>query len=230
MFDRLEKLIGKDKLECIKSKKILVLGCGGVGGHAIEALVRSGIQNLTIVDKDVVDITNLNRQIIALHSTIGLYKVDVLKARLEDINKDIHVEAIQEELTEETIQDLNLEKYDYIIDAIDDVKVKVAFAKRALHEDLKLVVSTGTARKLHPELLKMTTLDKTSYDPLARKMRNLLKGEKTNKIVVLASEEQPIDTGEAILGSSAFVPSSGGLLIASFVINDIIQQNTNNEK
>lgn len=222
MFDRLIALIGKDKLDLIKSKNIIVFGCGGVGGFVIEGLVRSGVSNITIVDKDIIDITNLNRQIIALNSTIGKSKVECIKARIEDINKEIKVNTICEYIKPEDIDKLDLNKYDYIVDAIDDVKVKVELIKYCLNNNLKLVVSTGTAKKMHPELLKMTTLDKTEGDPLAKKLRSSLRGYKLNRVVVLASTEAPIIKGNT-LGSSAFVPSVGGLLISSYIINDIIK-------
>ncbi len=220
MFDRLISLIGKEKLDIIKSKKIIVLGVGGVGGYVCESLVRSGIHNLTIVDFDTIEETNLNRQIIALHSTLGQKKVEVLKNRLLDINPDLNIEAISDRLTSNNIED-NLNSYDYVIDCLDDMDVKIALALYTLKFNIKTIVSTGTARKLHPELLKMTTLDKTSYDPLAKKMRNLLRGEKINKLIVLSSTESPIKTPNN-LGSSLFVPASAGILIASYVINDII--------
>lgn len=224
MFDRLVALIGEEMLEKIKSKKVLVLGCGGVGGYVVEGLVRSGIEKITIVDKDIVDVTNLNRQIIALNSTLGKYKVDVMKERIEDIDHEAKVVVSREYITEDSIGSLNLGEYDYVVDAIDDVKVKVALAKYALKHDVKLVISTGTARKLDPSKLSMTTLDKTSYDPLAKKMRSLLRGENIKKLTVLASTEQPLETADNVLGSSFFVPSSGGILIASYIINDIIKE------
>lgn len=223
MFDRLESLIGNDSVSSIKSKKILVLGVGGVGGYVVEALVRSGVEQITIVDMDKIEESNLNRQIIALHSTLGKYKVDVLKERILDINQNATVKTLKCRINEDEIGELNLKEYDYVVDAIDDVRVKVALAKYALDNGVKLIVSTGTARKLHPEKLKMTTLDKTSYDPLARRLRSALKGYKQNKLVVLASEEVPIELKGESLGSSAFVPSSGGLLIASYIINDILK-------
>ncbi len=223
MFDRLIALIGKENFELIQSKKVIVLGCGGVGGYVIEALVRSGIENITIVDKDTVDISNKNRQIIALNSTIGMCKVDAMKLRLEDINEFIKVKTVKKFIKSDSLEELALDSYDYIVDCIDDVQVKVALAKYALNENFKLIISTGTAKKLHPEFLKMTTLDKTAYDPLAKKMRALLKGEKTNRLIVLASDETPKETENNVLGSSAFVPSVGGLLIASYIINDIIK-------
>ena len=222
MFNRLESLIGKAKLEVIKTKKILVLGCGGVGGYVIEGLIRSGIENITVIDADIVDETNLNRQIIALHSTIGKSKVDVIKKRVLDINPNVNINAINKRILYNEIENLKLDNYDYIVDAIDDVIVKVEIIKYALDHNINLIVSTGTAKKLHPEDLEITTLDKTSYDPLAKKLRSLLKGYRLNKVTVLASKEKPIIKGTN-LGSSAFVPSVGGLLIASKIINEIIK-------
>lgn len=220
MFDRLISLIGEDKFNLIKTKKVLVLGCGGVGSYVIEGLARSGIENITIVDCDIVDITNLNRQLIALHSTIGKRKVDVMKERILDINPDANVLVLYKRVEQNKIEELKLEEYDYVVDAIDDVKVKVELCKYALKRDVKLIVSTGTAKKMHPEKLEITTLDKTSGDPLAKKMRYLLREYDTKKIKVLTSSEVPIVKGNT-LGSSAFVPSSAGLLIASHIILDI---------
>lgn len=221
MFDRLVTLIGEEKLELIKSKKVLVLGCGGVGGYVIEGLVRSGISNITVIDKDIVDETNLNRQIIALHSTIGIKKVGLIKTRVLDINPEVKINAIDKQILFSDVERLNLCNYDYVVDAIDDVKVKVELIKYSLVNNVKLIVSTGTAKKLHPECLKITTLNKTSGDPLAKKLRSSLRNYKLNKIIVLASTESPIISGSK-LGSSAFVPSIGGLLIASYIINDIV--------
>ena len=222
MFDRLVALIGEDKVNLIKTKKVLVLGCGGVGGYVIEGLARSGIENINIVDSDVVDITNINRQIIALHSTIGKNKVEVMKERILDINPNANILALHKRIESSNIVEIRPEEYDYVVDAIDDVLVKVELCKYALEHDIKLIVSTGTAKKMHPEKLKITTLDKTSGDPLAKKMRYLLRGYNTRKIKVLASSEAPIIKGNT-LGSSAFVPSSAGLLIANHVILDIIE-------
>lgn len=221
MFDRLISLIGEEKFDIIKSKKIIVLGIGGVGGYVCESLVRSGIHNLTMIDFDIVEETNLNRQIIALHSTLGQKKVEVLKDRLLDINPNSNIEAISDRLTSNNLEGYNLKSYDYVIDCLDDMDVKIALALYTLKFNTKTIISTGTARKLHPEFLKMTTLDKTSYDPLAKKMRNLLRGEKINKLIVLSSTENPIKTPNN-LGSSLFVPATAGILIASYIINDIM--------
>ena len=221
MFDRLIALIGVENFEKISTKKVLVLGCGGVGSYVIESLARSGIKNMTIVDADIVELTNINRQLIALHSTIGKPKVDVEKERLLDINPEMNVTTIYERIVPSEINKLNLEAYDYVVDAIDDTLVKTELCKYAIEHNINLIVSTGTAKKMHPELLRITTLDKTSHDPLAKKMRYLLRGLDTKKIKVLASSEEPLIEGN-ILGSSAFVPSSAGLLITSYIINDII--------
>lgn len=222
MFDRLEALIGKENLSIIKNTKVIVFGCGGVGGYVIEGLIRSGIENITIVDFDKIDVSNLNRQIIALHSTIGKDKTEVIKNRVLDINSNVKINVINKRIVFDNIKELGLDAYDYIVDAIDDVKVKVELIKYSQEHNVKLITSTGTAKKLHPELLEITTLDKTSYDPLAKKLRSLLREYKLNKVCVLASKEEPIIKGNT-LGSSAFVPSVGGLLIASYIINDIIK-------
>ena len=222
MFDRLVTLIGEDKLNVIKSKKVLVIGCGGVGGYVIEGLIRSGIENITVIDSDIVDEANLNRQIIALHSTIGKYKVEVIKDRVLDINPNVKINAINKKIVYEDINNLELDEYDYVVDAIDDTRVKVELIKYALLYNVKLIVSTGTAKKMHPECLKITTLDKTTHDPLAKKLRTLLRHYNLNKVLAIASSEEPIISGTK-LGSSAFVPSVGGLLIASKIINDFIE-------
>lgn len=221
MFDRLITLIGKENLNLIKSKRILVLGCGGVGGYVVEGLIRSGINDITVVDKDVVDESNINRQIIALHSTIGIKKVELIKLRALDINPDVNIDIVDKQIMVNEIEKLNLCNYDYVVDAIDDVKVKVELIKYSLENNVKLIVSTGTAKKMHPECLSITSLDKTSGDPLAKKIRSLLRGYKINKVIVLASTEPPL-IGGSKLGSSAFVPSVGGLIIASYIINDIV--------
>lgn len=222
MFDRLISLIGEDNFNKIQKKSILVLGCGGVGGYVIEGLIRSGITNITVIDYDVIDETNLNRQIIALHSTIGQEKVEVIKKRALDINPNVNINAINGKILPNKIEGLELLKYDYVVDAIDDVKVKVELIKYALSNNVNLITSTGTAKKLHPECLSITTLDKTSGDALAKKLRNELRGYNLKHIRVLASDESSIIKGST-LGSSAFVPSTGGLLIASHIINDIIK-------
>ncbi|MCI8497891.1 MAG: tRNA threonylcarbamoyladenosine dehydratase [Bacilli bacterium] len=223
MFDRLESLIGKEKMKLIASQKILVFGVGGVGGYVVESLVRSGISKITIVDCDKIEKSNLNRQIIALNSTLGKYKVDVMRERVIDINPNIEIEALKMKVTIDNLDSFVFDDFDYIVDAIDDVAVKVKIAKKALEKNVKLVMSTGTAKKLDPSKLCMTTLNKTSYDPLARVLRRELREYDTSKLVVLASTEEPLNVGNTDLGSSVFVPSSGGLMISSHIIRDIIK-------
>lgn len=223
MFDRLTSLIGNENLDKIKKNRVIVFGIGGVGGYVVEMLVRSGIESLSIVDDDIVEKSNMNRQIIALNSTLGLKKVDVMESRIQDLNPFVKLDKISTRLTPENIASFNLEKYDFIVDAIDDVKAKVALIKYCLEKKLRIIVSTGTAKKLHPEYLSITTLDKTQNDPLARKLRGELKEYNTKKVTVLASTEKPLNIDKNTLGSSAFVPSTGGILIASHIINEIIK-------
>ena len=222
MFDRLNTLIGVDKLNLIKHSRILVLGCGGVGGYVIEALVRSGIENITIIDKDIVDESNMNRQIIALHSTIGMKKTEAFTSRLTDINPNINLTSMCINITENNMESLNLTSYDYVVDAIDDVKVKVSLIKYAIKNDIKLITSCGTAKKIDASLLSITRLDKTYADPLAKKLRSELRGYDTKKIVALSSSEEALIDGTK-LGSCIFVPAVGGLLIANYIIKDIIK-------
>lgn len=222
-FSRLESLIGFDSLEKIKQKRVLVLGIGGVGGYVAEALVRSGISKIVIVDYDIVDITNINRQIIALNSTLGKKKVDVLEQRLKDINPELEIKTFDlffDSKTKDKILDNNL---DFIIDCCDSLESKKLIIKEALIRKIDIISSMGTANKLDPSLLEIVDIRKTYNDPLARKIRKFIKDEKINqKIMVLSSKEVPIKNGK-ILGSNSFVPSSAGLLIASYVIRKIIK-------
>ncbi len=222
-FSRLESLIGFDSLEKIKQKRVLILGIGGVGGYVAEALVRSGISKIVIVDYDIVDITNINRQIIALNSTLGKKKVDVLEQRLKDINPELEIKTFDlffDSKTKDKILDNNL---DFIIDCCDSLESKKLIIKEALIRKIDIISSMGTANKLDPSLLEIVDIRKTYNDPLARKIRKFIKDEKINqKIMVLSSKEVPIKNGK-ILGSNSFVPSSAGLLIASYVIRKIIK-------
>jgi tRNA A37 threonylcarbamoyladenosine dehydratase len=224
MFDRLELLIGKDKLDLIKTKNILVVGCGGVGGNAITSLIRSGIENITIVDFDKVDISNINRQEVAYLSTIGKSKVKELKEILLNINDKVKVNDLDLYLDESNIIELfDNNNFDYVIDACDNIKTKEAIIKECLDRDIKFISSCGTGNRLHPEMLEITSLSKTSGDPIARILRKWAKDNNINKkIMVLCSKEQPIRKG-TVIASNSFVPPSAGLLITSYIINDIIK-------
>ena len=224
MFEREIKLIGEENLEKIKSKTVAVVGVGGVGGYAVESLVRAGISKLIIIDYDIVDITNLNRQIISLQSNIGKYKTDVIKERINNINPDCNVITINTKLNEENLYLLFNEKPDYIIDACDTLKVKEMLILECRKRKIKLISSMGTGNKLNPELLKITDIRKTSYDPLAKKIRKFVVDNKIKgKVMVVSSVEQPKKV-EGVISSISFVPPISGLLCTSYVINDILKE------
>lgn len=224
MFEREIKLIGEENLEKIKYKTVAVVGVGGVGGYAVESLVRAGISKLIIIDYDIVDITNLNRQIISLQSNIGKYKTDVIKERINNINPDCNVITINTKLNEENLYLLFNEKPDYIIDACDTLKVKEMIILECKKRKIKLISSMGTGNKLNPELLKITDIRKTSYDPLAKKIRKFVVDNKIKgKVMVVSSVEQPKKV-EGVISSISFVPPISGLLCTSYVINDILKE------
>ena len=226
-FKRLEMLIGKDNLNILKNKSVLILGVGGVGGYVAEALSRSNIGTLILVDYDIVDVTNINRQIIALESTIGKKKVDVLEERIKDINSGCKIIKIDKFIDLNNLEDLFKYNIDFFVDACDTVTTKKEVIKKCLDKDIDFISSMGTGNKLDPSKLEIIDIRKTVNDPLARILRKFIKDEKINKkVMVLSSKELPIKTGERTPGSTAFVPSSAGLLIASYIIRKFI----NNEK
>lgn len=225
MFDRLLRLITEQDLINIGEKKILLVGVGGVGGYALESLVRSGFKNIFIVDGDVISVSNLNRQIIAKNSNIGKSKVEEARKRCLDINPDCKINIISDYLT---IDNFNLylnDNYDYIIDACDDILIKIELIKFSLKNNIKIVVSLGTGKKLNPSKLEITTLNKTFNDPLAKKLRSeLRKKDISLDIPVVFSCEDAIDTGDTI-GSAIFVPASAGILLAKYVFDDVLKKN-----
>lgn len=229
MFDRFELLIGKDALEKIKKSKILIVGIGGVGGSVATSLIRSGVQNIVLIDFDTVDITNLNRQIVAYHSTIGLKKVNVMKKLLLDINPSIVVKTYEVFVDKDNIKTiLDDENPTYIIDACDSKETKKALILEAISRKIKFISSMGTGNKMNPSDLEIIDIRKTINDPLARIFRKWVKDNKIkNKITVLSSRELPIKTGN-IVASNSFVPTSAGLLITSYVIKDIINDDSKN--
>lgn len=224
-FNRLENIIGKKQLGLLKSKKISVFGLGGVGSFAAEALVRSGIGNLDVIDYDLVDISNLNRQIIALESTIGLYKTDVFYQRTKDINPDIHIKALNEKVTKDNISMILADRPDFVLDCIDDISAKLEIIKACEKLDIPLISSMGFANKFHPELIKISTLKKTNTCPLAKIMRKRVKDSGFSlDIPVVYSEEKPANVlNKDILGSTAFCPSSAGIMMASYVVNKLLE-------
>lgn len=224
MFDREIKLIGIENFKKIQSKTVMVIGVGGVGGYAVEGLVRGGISNIIIVDYDKIDITNLNRQIISLQDNIGQQKIDVIKNRITAINPDCKVTIINQKVDDDNIERLFEQKIDYIVDACDTVKVKEKLIILAIAKKIKLISSMGTGNKTNPELLTITEIRKTSYDKLAKKIRKFVIDNKIKeKVMVVSSTEPPKKVTNAI-GTISYVPAVAGMLCASYVINDIIKE------
>ena len=222
-FDRFSKVVGEDNVKLLNKKCVLVLGVGGVGGYVVESLVRSGIGKFILVDFDVIDETNINRQIIALESTIGLKKVDVLEKRIKEINSGCEVIKIDEFIDNDRVKDLFNYDIDYFIDACDTMTTKKEIIKECIRRKIKFISSMGTGNKLDPSKLEIIDIRKTVNDPLAKIMRKFVKDEKiSKKVLVLSSTELPIKTGERTPGSSAFVPAAAGLLIGSYVVRDFI--------
>ena len=223
MFERLITLIGEDNVNKLKKANVLIVGLGGVGGYALETLVRSGIYNLTIVDGDIVELSNLNRQIISKRDVIGKPKALVAQARTLEINPDVNLRVINEFISEDNFSLLNIDSFDYVIDACDDLNLKILLIKNA--DKYKLISSMGTANKMDMTRFKITTIDKTSYDPLAKIIRKKIKEEKIRtKFKVVSSDEKVMKNGTK-LGTVAYMPAISGLLCASYVINDIIDNN-----
>ena len=230
-FSRLELLLGKEALEKLATKNVLVFGLGGVGGNVCDALVRSGINNITIVDNDVVTITNINRQLIANLNTVGKAKVDVMEEHLKSINKEVNVVKKQIFFLPENKNEIDFSKYDYVVDAIDTVSAKIEIIKICKSLQIPVISALGCGNKLDPTKLEVADISKTSYDPLAKVMRRELRKYGINHLKVIYSKELPIEikgeieeenTKKRIPGSSAFVPPVAGIIIASEVIKDLL--------
>lgn len=224
-FSRLEKVIGSLNINDLSKKSVLVLGVGGVGGYVVESLARSNIGTLILVDYDKVEESNINRQIIALNSTIGRSKVDVLEERIKDINSGCKVIKIDKFIDDNNYLELFDNSIDYFVDACDTVLVKKLVIKECLKRNIPFISSMGTGNKLDPSKLVITDIRKTVNDPLARILRKFVRDEKINKkVMVLTSSELPIKTKDRTPGSTAFVPSSAGLLIASYIVRSFIKK------
>lgn len=222
-FSRLELLIGCENVELLKNKNVLIVGLGGVGGFVTESIARSGIGNISIVDYDTVDITNINRQIIALHSTIGKKKTELFEKRILDINPNCNVTVYDTFLDENNFSYIIDSKYDFIIDCCDSVPTKKMLLLETYKRKIPFISSMGTANKMNPSLLKIVDIKDTINDPLARIMRKYVKDNNIKKkVMVLSSSELPKKNG-VNLGSNSFVPASAGLLISSYVINNLIK-------
>lgn len=232
-FDRTIRLIGNEKQSLIENTSVLVFGVGGVGGYVVECLVRAGTTRLGIVDNDTINITNLNRQILATHSSIGQLKVDVCANRIADINQNCRVNKYNMFVTQDNLAEIPLEEYDVIIDCIDNITAKIAIIKKAIELEKFVISSMGTGNKVDASRLKIDTIDNTAECPLARVMRRELKKINITKVPVLYSDEKsrkPLveeqrDDGlrKSTPASFTTVPAVGGLLIANYVLNNIIK-------
>ena len=228
MLERLEILTGHDNLNNIINKTVMVIGLGGVGGYAVESLARCGIKNIILIDYDKIDITNKNRQLIALDSTIGMKKTEVLKNRINDINKDCNVKVLDLFLKESDVFDIINSDIDYVVDACDTISVKLEIIKVCLDKNIKFISCMGTGKRLNPSLLEVTDIRKTNNDPIAKIIRKFVRDNKINKkIPVVCSKEVPLKTDSNKIGSNSFVPASAGLLITSYIVNDILKEGVN---
>lgn len=223
IFDRTIQLIGEDNFKIVQNAKIAVFGLGGVGSYVVESLARSGVRELILVDNDVISKSNINRQIYALNSTVGRYKVNIAKERILDINFNCNVKTYPIFFDKNTLNDIDLSDCDYIIDAIDTVTSKLLLIEYAKSHNIPIICCMGTGNKLDPSKFKIEDISKTSVCPLARVIRKELKDRKIKNVKVLYSEELPV-LKTRTPASISFVPSVAGLLISSFVINDIIKK------
>lgn len=224
MFDRLEKILTEKEFNKIQNLKILIIGIGGVGGYTLESLVRMGIKNITIVDYDKVEKTNLNRQIIATNDVLGQDKVEVAISRVKTINNNINIKGIKEKINIDNYLELFKDSYDYVIDACDTITTKLLLISYCVKNNLKIISCMGTGNRFDPTKLEITNIWKTNNDPLAKVMRKLLKeNEIFSKIPVVSSKELPRKINDRTPGSSVLVPSVAGILLASYVINDTLK-------
>ena len=227
-LSRTVALLGEENVEKLNNKRVIVFGVGGVGGYTVEALARTGVGQIDVVDSDQVSVSNINRQIIALHSTVGKKKVDVMKARINDINENIVVNAYDVFVTPDNLNEFDLTKYDYVVDAIDTVASKVALAVLCEKNNVKIISSMGAGNKLNPCAFKVSDIYKTSVCPLAKAVRTQLKKLGVKKLKVVYSDELPVtsginEDGKRVPSSCAFIPSVAGLIIASEVIKDLMK-------
>lgn len=226
-LERTALIYGKETLEALENKKVMVVGLGGVGGYVVEALTRMGIGHFILIDHDVVSESNINRQLIATYQTIGQKKINVMKERMLTIQPEVDVKTLDMFVLPENIDSINFEGVDYIVDAIDCVTAKIALILKAKELNIPIISSMGTGNKVNPALLEITDIYKTSMCPLAKVMRHELKKRGIKKLKVLYSKEEQqkniiVDGKKRAPGSTPFVPSSAGLLIASEVTADLI--------
>lgn len=229
-FVRTEMIIGEPALKKLAQSHVAVFGVGGVGGYVVEALARCDIGKLDLIDNDTVSISNINRQIIALNSTIGKYKVDVMKDRVLDINPECEVTTYNKFFTPENSSEFDFSKYDYVVDAIDTVTSKIELVIKSQELNIPIISSMGAGNKLHPEMFEISDIYKTSVCPLAKVMRTELKKRRIKHLKVVYSKEPPIkpeqneeNKRKRLPGSISFVPSTVGLIIAGEVVRDLME-------
>ena len=242
-FSRTQLLLGRQALQKLKDSHVAVFGVGGVGGYAVEVLARSGVGSITVVDNDRVEITNINRQIIALHSTIGQLKVDVIARRIADINPDCHVTALHTFYLPSNADEIDLSAYDYVVDCIDTVAAKLELIRRCYELHEHIISSMGAANKMDATAFRVADINQTQIDPLAKVIRKKLRKLGIESLKVVFSEETPLPYAEGetpplaqndeqtegnrkrmIPASNAFVPAAAGLIIGGEVVKDIIKR------
>ncbi|MBE6828348.1 MAG: tRNA threonylcarbamoyladenosine dehydratase [Ruminococcaceae bacterium] len=218
-------LLGKDNIKKLNNSHVAVFGVGGVGSYVCEALARCGVGKLDLIDNDTVSPSNINRQLVALNSTVGLYKVDVMKQRILDINENAQVNVFKTFFLPDNSDEFNFSQYDYVVDAVDTVAAKVELAVKCSRTNTPVISSMGTGNKLHPEMFEISDIFKTSVCPLAKAMRTRLKAEGIKKLKVVYSKEEPIknSSGARIPASCSFTPPVAGMIIAGEVIKDILK-------
>lgn len=245
-FSRTEILLGRDGMECLHNARVAVFGIGGVGGYTVEALARSGVGTLDLIDDDRVCLTNLNRQIFALRSTVGQYKVDAAEVRLHDISQNIEVHTYKTFYTPDTAEQFDFTQYDYVVDAVDTITAKLAMVEQAQAAGTPIISAMGAGNKMDASAFQVADIFETSVDPLARVMRHELRKRGIKKLKVVYSQEMPMEPVEdmaiscrshcicppgtarkctqrrAIPGSNAFVPAAAGLMIAGEVVRDLV--------
>ena len=223
IYSRTELMLGEEAVNRLKASHVAVFGIGGVGGFATEALARAGVGKLTLIDSDKVNVSNINRQIIATLSTVGTYKTEAMKDRIAQINPDCSVTAINYFYSEENAHFFSLEEFDYIVDCIDSVKSKIHLIRTAKEKYVPIISSMGAGNKLDPTRFRVTDISKTSVDPLAKVIRTELRRRGINKLKVVFSDEEPINPQKSRTpGSISFVPSVVGLIMGGEVIKDLI--------
>ena len=223
IYTRTEMMLGKDGVDALKKSRVAIFGVGGVGGFSAEAIARAGVGNITLIDPDRVSVTNKNRQLIALDSTVGKNKAEAMKERIYDINPEASVTAFPEFYSEDNSDFIDLSEFDYIVDAIDSVKSKIYLIEKACRQGVRIISSMGAGNKLDPTRFRVTDIKKTSVDPLAKAVRTELRRRGIDSLKVVFSDEPPV--GERRVGapgSIPFVPSVVGLIIAGEVIKDIV--------